>query len=118
MRRLCPLARRRRLLRLAWLLLRLPELFVRECELRPLSGRRRTGAGCGRHPRPRLLNGAFLCFGNAFLCHAFGCFTLLANAIAEIAGGLAWRHWRRLRYQCSVPRRRRGPIICGIRMIR
>ena len=117
MRSLCPLARRRRLLRLAWLLLCLPELFIRECEFGPLSRRRRTAARC-RHPRPRLLNGAFLCFGNAFLCHALGCFALLANAVAEIARGLARCHWRRLRYWRSRPRRRRGPIIRGFRMIR
>jgi hypothetical protein len=112
------LARRRRLLLLAWLLLCLPKLFIGECELRPLSGRRRTVARGRRHSRPRLLNGAFLCFGDAFLCHALGCFALLANAIAEIAYRMAWRHWRRLRYRRSMPRRRRGPIIRGFRMVR
>jgi hypothetical protein len=112
------LARRRRLLRLARLLWCLPELLIGECELRPLPGRQRTAAGGRRCSRPRLLNGAFLCFGNAFLCHALGCFALLANAIAEIASGLARCHWRRLRYRHSRPQRRRGPIILGVRMIR
>ena len=117
MRSLCPWAWRRRLLRLARLLWCLPELFLGECELRPLPGRQRTAAGCRRYSRPRLLNGAFLCFGNAFLCHALGCFALLANAIAEIAYRMAWCHWRWLRYRCSMPRRR-GPIIRGVGMIR
>jgi hypothetical protein len=100
------------LLRFARFLLCLPKLFIRECELRPLSIRWRTAA------RPRLLNGPFLRFGDAFLCHALGCFALLANAIAEIAAGLARRHRRWLGYRRSLPRRRRGPIIRGFRMIR
>ena len=105
------------MLRFARFLLCLPKLFIRECELRPLSIRWCTAAR-GQHPRPRLLNGPFLRFGDAFLCHALGCFALLANAIAEIAAGLARRHRRWLGYRRSPPRRRRGPIIRGFRMIR
>jgi hypothetical protein len=110
------LARRRLLL--AWLLLCLSKLFISEGELRPLSGRRCTAAASGRHPRPRLLNGAFLRFSDAFLCHAFGCFALLADAVAEIARGLPRRHWRRLGHRPAMPRWRRGLIIRGFRMIR
>src|SRR5215207_10243540 len=118
MRSLCPLARGRRRLLLLWFLLCLAKLFICECELTPLSGRRPT-TSCGRrHRRPRLLNGAFLCFGDAFLRHALGCFALLANAIAEIARGLERSHRRRLRYRRSKPRRPRGSVIRGVRMIR